>query len=190
MNTMPVQSELEMLYSTDGLLDVDFRDILDYTHSLVSDEIWDKFGMSRYNNYGLYGDLHQLPQSSNNDIIRNHDCMWNGRCASKEHPAEEYNKNDGYQPLVVPNLAPGPQKAPVKQLQQQQTQQQQYQVLQPQQPVQPGRSVLLKTVIKQPAPLVPSPESPPMSDDEENKIMYVIIFRLLLLKLWASRQNH
>lgn len=177
---MPVRSEMETLLSMDGLLDVDVNDLLDLPHSLVSDDIWKKFEMPEQIDFEeIFGGLLDLmePESSNSDIIRNHDCMWAGHCVSKEHPADEYKNNGGHKPLEVPVVAPGIQKAPVKQLQQQQqqTQQQQHQV-QPQQPVQPGRSVLLKTVIKQPtAPLVPSPESPPMSDDEENKIMYVIL---------------
>lgn len=174
---MLVKTEIETLFGMDcsfGLNDLDVEDL--YTpspESLLSDDIWKKFGLEipDLNDFEEIFDgidsKRQLESPNNDTISIHHDCMWAGHCVSKEHPAEEH-KNNGDKQVHV---APGPQKAPVKQLQQQQTLLQQQQLLQ-QQPVQPGRSVLLKTVIKQPpAPPVPSPDSPPMSDDEENKNM-------------------
>lgn len=160
---MPDKSEIETLLSMDytfGLSEVDVDDL--YTsESLLSDDIWKKFELEipdLIDFDDIFGGLDSKKQleSPNNDAIRiHHDCMWAGHCVSKEHPAEEHKNNGDKQVLVAPGL----QKAPAKQQQQLQ-----------QQPVQPGRSVLLKTVIKS-TPPVPSPDSPPMSDDEENKNM-------------------
>ncbi|XP_018333823.1 transcriptional regulator Myc-A-like [Agrilus planipennis] len=103
------------------------------------------------------------------DTIRNHDCMWAGHCGSKEHPADALfciSNGNNCKAAVAPGSCVRPQvKTPVK--------------LQQQPVVSAGRSLLLKTFAKQAstttllpptstatAPLVPSPESPPISDDE------------------------
>ncbi|GJQ70864.1 hypothetical protein Trydic_g784 [Trypoxylus dichotomus] len=101
--------------------------------------------------------------------IRNHDCMWAGHCGSKEHPADEPR-------LHIRTILPVPpviNRAPMAINKQ---------------AVTSGRSLLLKTAIKQQQaqqqtqqavqqlpqqqqqqqPVV-SPDSPPMSDDEECK---------------------
>lgn len=159
---MPVKSETETLLSNMdyafNLSTLDVDDLYATSESLLSDDIWKKFELEipdLIDFDDIFGglDSKKQPESLNNEIIRNHDCMWAGHCVSKEHPAEEH-KNNGDKQVAV---APGLEKTPVKQQQQQQ-------------PVQPGRSLLLKTVIKT-APPVPSPDSPPMSDDEENKSM-------------------
>lgn len=159
---MPIKSETETFLSNMdfafSLSNLDVDDLYTASESLLSDDIWKKFQLEAPQMIDfdeIFGGLDSKRQpESLNEIIQNHDCMWAGHCVSKEHPAEEH-KNNGDKQLAA---APGLQKTPVKQQQQQQ------------QPVQPGRSVLLKTVIKT-APPVPSPDSPPMSDDEENKTM-------------------
>lgn len=165
---MPVKSEIETFFNMDcalGLSDLDVDDLYTASESLLSDDIWKKFELEipdLIDFDDIFGglDMKRQPESPNSKISK-HDCMWAGHCVSKEHPAEEH-KNNGDKQV---HMAPGFQKAPVKQ---------QQQLIQQQQPVQPGRSVLLKTVIKAPPPPpppVPSPDSPPMSDDEENKNM-------------------
>lgn len=159
---MPVKLETETLLNMEDAfgLNLDVDDLYSTSESLLSDDIWKKFQLEipdLVDFDDIFSGLDCKRQSesldSDYEIIRNHDCMWAGHCVSKEHPAEEH-KNNGDKQVA---LAPGLDKTPVKQQQQQ--------------PVQPGRSVLLKTFIKAPPPPVPSPDSPPMSDDEENKTM-------------------
>lgn len=132
----------------------------------LSDDIWNKFELDFpldeelcdldniiYNDFEDLSLQNSTRQSSLSfscfpiDEIRNHDCMWAGHCGSKEHSADDTKL------LLRPTFVP--EKTPVQK-----------------QPVPAGRSLLLKTVVKPPtaaAPVVPSPESPPMSDDEESK---------------------
>lgn len=140
---------------------------------LLSDDVWKKFEldvvMSTEDN--LFDDLF-FSNSINNAgtssqrkcKIRNHDCMWAGHCGSKEHPADEPRLHI----RTIPPVPPVINRTPVginKQA------------------VTSGRSLLLRTAIKQQQqqqqtqqtvqlpqhqPVV-SPDSPPMSDDEECK---------------------
>lgn len=182
---MRIKSEIETLFDTNlGLSDLDVDTIYTASESLLSDDIWKKFqlevpDLTDFDDI-LFGDLDLKKDPDllldNDDPFRiHHDCMWAGHCVSKGHPADEHKKSPSLGIQLHHVSAPGVLKAPVKQ---QQQQQQQQPLLMQQQPVQPGRSVLLKTAIKTPAPLttalappVPSPDSPPMSDDEENKNM-------------------
>lgn len=120
---------------------------------LISDDIWKKFELEAddlANSFDEYfwelddtdylSDLYPMLDC----VIRNHDCMWAGHCASKEHTTVE----DKTEKLPTQ----GVWKAPVQR-----------------QTVLPGRSVLLKPPAKTPAPVAASPDSPPMSDDEETK---------------------
>lgn len=132
----------------------------------LSDDIWNKFELDFPVgedvcdlNHILFNDFDDLSWQSSTrhsslsfsyfpfDEIRNHDCMWAGHCGSKEHSADDTKL------LLRPTFVP--EKTPVQK-----------------QTIPAGRSLLLKTVVKPPtaaAPVVPSPESPPMSDDEESK---------------------
>ncbi|KRT85526.1 hypothetical protein AMK59_985 [Oryctes borbonicus] len=147
---------------------------------LLSDDVWKKFEldvvMGTEDNF--YDDLF-FPNNINNAAatllssqtckIRNHDCMWAGHCGSKEHPADEPRLHIRTIPLVPPAINRASM-ATNKQA------------------VTSGRSLLLKTAIKQQqqqpqqqtqqiVPQLPqhqqqpvvSPDSPPMSDDEECK---------------------
>lgn len=87
------------------------------------------------------------PWISNDGEQLLHDCMWTGHCGNKDHPSEELVK-----PLVTPLLP-----TPVAK------------VTPPS-----SRSILIKSVVKTP-PQEPtnntnlSPDSPPISDDEDSK---------------------
>lgn len=146
----------------------DIADIdLDYLYcsaeQLLSEDIWKKFECDV-----PVADLDDIfsaldasapdcfSDSSSDDLceIRNHDCMWAGHCGSKEHPADELKKLLPQSTLVgiIPPAGVQPKTPAVKQ-----------------QPIASGRSVLLKPIVKTPAvaPVLPSPDSPPISDDED-----------------------
>ncbi|KAF5278840.1 hypothetical protein FQR65_LT03528 [Abscondita terminalis] len=138
---------------------------LDYLYcsaeQLLSEDIWKKFEFDpvcELDDIFMALDATMpdiLSDTSSEDLceIRNHDCMWAGHCGSKEHPADELMKTLKVQPPVAAAVpTPGVQKTPVLNKQQ----------------ITAGRSVLLKpmkTVV--PVPVVTSPESPPISDDED-----------------------
>lgn len=146
---MPVRSSVD---EPDFLTNVNMNDFTgsgsDY---LLSDDIWKKFELEaedlansfderfwELDDTDYLSDLYPMLDC----VIRNHDCMWAGHCASKEHATVE----DQTEKLPTQ----GVWKAPVQR-----------------QTVLPGRSVLLKPPVK--TPVAPSPDSPPMSDDEETK---------------------
>ncbi|KAB0792557.1 hypothetical protein PPYR_14516 [Photinus pyralis] len=145
----------------------DIADIdLDYLYcsaeQLLSEDIWKKFefDMPVVELDDIFSALDAsvpdiFSDSSNDDLceIRNHDCMWAGHCGSKEHPADELKKLLPQPTLVgiIPPAGVQPKTPAVKQ-----------------QTIAAGRSVLLKPIVKTPAaPVLPSPESPPISDDED-----------------------
>lgn len=84
------------------------------------------------------------------EYVFNHDCMWTGHCGSKDHPSDEFVK-----PLIKPIVPPVIETPVTKQS------------------VVPGRSLLLRTAMKPTTPAAPvqgaSPDSPPISDDEDGK---------------------
>lgn len=148
---MPVRSSVDE--PADFLASINMNDL--YTGSgsecLLSDDIWKKFELEAddlangfddcflgLDDTDYLSDLYPMLDC----VIRNHDCMWAGHCASKEHATAEEKSEK------LPTQ--GVWKAPVQR-----------------QPVLPGRSVLLKPPMK--TPVAASPDSPPMSDDEEAK---------------------
>lgn len=80
------------------------------------------------------------------NYVFNHDCMWNGHCGSKDHPNDDFTK-----PCIKTLLSPVTETQTSKQPRS----------------TPAGRSVLLKAAAK--VPVLNSPESPPMSDDEDSK---------------------
>lgn len=133
-------------------LNIDVGDLYATTSEcLLSEDIWNKFELLSDLAFDLddFGDFET--QSDNyyaalNCEIRNHDCMWAGHCVSKKHPNLETCKVP--KPTAEVSTA-GPRV--VKQTF-----------------IPAGRSVLLKPpLVKAP---VASPDSPPMSDDEEAKV--------------------
>lgn len=108
---MPVKSE--SLFDLDVYLsqaDMQMRphvDELAPTEPLLPDDIWKKFELDFPTLCGelsplddIFGDIMEYVQEDAGGIqssmedgelceIRNHDCMWAGHCASKEHPADE-----------------------------------------------------------------------------------------------------
>lgn len=120
------------------------------SESLLSEDIWNKFGFLSDLAFEFDDEFGDSDTQSDDLIaalnceIRNHDCMWAGHCHSKHHPNLETLK---------------PQKATVEAP---------TELRLPKQTVVPaGRSVLLKPPVTK--AMVASPESPPMSDDEEAK---------------------
>lgn len=119
---------------------------------VLSDDIWNKFELD----FSLGDDLFNfdiLDCNINTESlkelceIRNHDCMWAGHCGSKEHPARES--------IITTTTTV-------------------YKDNKKSTTIQPGRSLLLKQPVTklttiQAAATVASPDSPPMSDDEECK---------------------
>lgn len=94
-----------------------------------------------------------LPSLKNlKDCISNHDCMWNGHCASEEHPADELRSNINSlipQPPVV-NTTPVTFNA-IKQESNIRT---------------GGQQSLLKPAVRMANTML---QTPPMSDDDEEK---------------------
>lgn len=145
----------------------DMADIdLDYLYSsaeqLLSEDIWKKFEFDmpvpELDNifFALDASVPDIFSDSSSDLceIRNHDCMWAGHCGSKEHPADEIKKLIPPQPSFAGTITPAGVTSKTPAVVKQQT------------IASTGRSVLLKP-IKTPAPVLPSPESPPISDDED-----------------------
>ncbi|KAF5272732.1 hypothetical protein FQA39_LY07759 [Lamprigera yunnana] len=155
---------LKTRFVTDSLDEclADMADVdLDYLYcsaeQLLSEDIWDKFEFDPASEFeDVYLNFDDTVPDIFSDIspddlceIRNHDCMWAGHCASKEHPADEL-KTLKVQPPVA--TTPGVQKTPVAIKQQ----------------ITAGRSLLLKPPKSTPVPVLSSPESPPISDDDED----------------------
>lgn len=144
---------------------IDVDDLYCSAEPLLSDDIWKKFELDfPVGDLSEFDDIFNEIDSSILDLfketdsgkIRNHDCMWAGHCGSKEHLADDGKtlKSQNRARATSGNATPGSEKTPANK----------------QQPVAAGRSLLLKTVVKSaPAPVLPSPESPPISDDEDPK---------------------
>lgn len=96
----PETSDLDV-YLSKGDLQIPLADELAPTEPLLSDDIWKKFELDFPSLCGelsplddIFGDIMDYVQE---DIaedqefceIRNHDCMWAGHCASKEHPVDD-----------------------------------------------------------------------------------------------------
>lgn len=168
-------ADLDDLFGEMANIDVD--DLYN-TAPLLSDDVWKKFeldvAMGAEDMDDFYDDIFfedsftwTTSSQTKNCKIRNHDCMWAGHCGSKEHPADEPRLPIRTIPPVPPVISRVPMGINNKQA------------------VASGRSLLLRTAIKQQQqtqqtvpqqqqqqqqhqPVV-SPDSPPMSDDEEHK---------------------
>lgn len=119
------------------------------SEALLSEDIWNKFGL--LSDLAFDFDEFCASDSQSDDFyaalnceIRNHDCMWAGHCSSKHHPNLDACK--AQKPTAE---APTEHRVPRQTV------------------VPAGRSVLLKPPMTK--AMVASPESPPMSDDEEAK---------------------
>ncbi|CAH0547852.1 unnamed protein product [Brassicogethes aeneus] len=130
---------------------------------LLSDDIWNKFeldfpeltdmddifkeldtGISENSLFNLLNDCE----------IRNHDCMWAGHCGSKEHPADEPRLLQTIVPIVPPVVHKNLVKPPNPQS-----------LLKPRVNLQNTAAVLPQQQVS----LMHTPQTPPMSDDEEGK---------------------
>lgn len=152
---MPVRTTVD---ESDFWSSIDLDNVYHASSSsyLFSDEMWKQFELEaidmalddaicQMGNTDSLSEFYPMLDDDNMEIS-NHDCMWAGHCSSKEHPTLEDHTKTETQPLTV--VKP--------QIQRPQT-------------ILPGRSVLLKQQPPQKAPVAASPDSPPMSDDEEVK---------------------
>ncbi|KAJ8983491.1 hypothetical protein NQ317_014951 [Molorchus minor] len=167
---MPVRTPDDVLFSA-GLMDdmsvlqpvIDVDALYPNTEPLLSDDIWKKFELDFPELAGfddIFDDIVDTVKTESSLFpflglegiceIRNHDCMWAGHCASKEHPADEPR---AYAAVRPPTFAPAPimrPPAPPK----------------PQTAKQPSQQSLLKPAVRA-AACTHVPQTPPMSDDEE-----------------------
>lgn len=104
-----------------------------------------------------------VPSNSNRRYLKKilHDCMWNGHCGSKEHPADEFRSYSG---IFVPTPI-SPLKSPGSP----------YKMDQFYKPVYNGQQSLLKSHYR-PTTLL---QTPPMSDDEEIKSNHTNVLKFL-----------
>lgn len=139
------------------------------TEPVLSDDIWDKFELDFPELSGIDDIFDEIDTSGDSLLpflngicqIRNHDCMWAGHCASKEHPTDEprFHKY-----CAINSSASGSSRAPIPTIKQE---------IKP--PAQCQQSLLKPTVraaacVAQPMmPTNHTPQTPPMSDDEESK---------------------
>lgn len=141
------------------MADVDLDYLYCSAEQLLSEDIWKKFEFDPVTDLddifialdATVPDIFSGTSTTDLCEIRNHDCMWAGHCGSKEHPADELKTLKVQLPVAA--VTPGVQKTPVVNKQQ----------------ITAGRSVLLKPIKtpQAPVPVVLSPESPPISDDED-----------------------
>ncbi|CAG9860795.1 unnamed protein product [Phyllotreta striolata] len=173
---MPVKTEPSM-----SLIDYLSNEMLSWCGNdfMLPDDIWKKFELDfpelvgfeeilrdsalQENCANFFKGIHQQRVCE----IRNHDCMWAGHCASKEHPADEPR------PCMVP-VPPAPivAAAPAAEVKQECV---------AAGATATGQQSLLKPAFRsapaaQPAP--PTPHTPPMSDDEEAKTKTVNLMKI------------
>lgn len=147
------------------------------TEPVLSDDIWDKFDLDFPELSGVdnideinSGENSCLPFLNGICKIRNHDCMWAGHCASKEHPTDEPRI---YMYCTINNSTPGFSRLPIPMVKRENK------------PPAPCQQSLLKPAVRAAASVVPmmptmhTPQTPPMSDDEESKCKPTQVLQIL-----------
>lgn len=98
-------------------------------------------------------------------MIRNHDCMWAGHCGSKEHPADEPRHMASLIPptpvIMQSPVAIKEENNAIKPL------------------IATGQQSLLKPAVRAANTMLHSPQTPPMSDDEEIRVKPTHVLQLL-----------
>ncbi|XP_018569007.1 transcriptional regulator Myc-1 isoform X2 [Anoplophora glabripennis] len=148
------------------------------TEPVLSDDIWNKFELDFPELSGIDDIFDEIDTNDDSLLpflngicqIRNHDCMWAGHCASKEHPTDEPRF---HMYCAINSSAPGYTRAPIVTIKRESK------------PPVPCQQSLLKPAVRAAACVVPvmstmhTPQTPPMSDDEETKCKPTQVLQIL-----------